>query len=575
MKTMQWLSEGIGSVVLCSAIWFFTPQEPILPQNESSVVPAQSLTSARVTGIPPVNSSGRVPQFVYDFTYTPEVPEKPDRSDLAGWEAQRDVFEAVLQPRQEFEIDPTVENTLLTQEGTRILIPADAIVQKDGEPVMDKVKITYRQFDSGKELALSNLPMALDAQNGIYMQSAGMFELLAFAESKEPLFLAPGTEMGMEMPALDPENSYNLYILNEDDSWTETASDLRLEKASPQQPDSAWTFFTRWMEGDYVLQDSGFHAVETVVWRETATDKNTGEKVRKVYLQFKPTHQVSDRYHILRRKICLGEMSNSEYYALKRGFRRDELTELDTWFEKEKKAKEKRHYKRIFRNAGTYWLNAEIDFTGPREIGITLTQSDTTLYLKGESASRISVLERVLVNRKKRNERALDGKIAAYVQWKTRSEERQFLDSAYVAVTDQRYVSDVENRLYRKFALNGFGIWNCDRPAKIPTGAQFALAPENFPLGLMPYMLKLTDMKSNMVISMYNSMYNKLTYNPKHTTLFYYVMHDGKIAFLNPSALEDWVEKRVNNPAWVICTAAEFEQALDKPDVEIPKKMPA
>jgi hypothetical protein len=85
---------------------------------------------------------------------------------------------------------------LIGEEGTELLIPADAFVHADGTPVVGEVEIKLTEVANKQELILSNLPTQ---SNGRMLVSGGVIHIEALADGKQ-LKLAQGKSVLVNFP---------------------------------------------------------------------------------------------------------------------------------------------------------------------------------------------------------------------------------------------------------------------------------------------------------------------------------------------------------------------------------------
>ena len=85
---------------------------------------------------------------------------------------------------------------VIGEEGTELLIPADAFLYPDGSPVTKDVEILLTEVANKSELILSNLPTVSD---GRMLVSGGVIKIEAIADGKQ-LHLAPGKSVLVNFP---------------------------------------------------------------------------------------------------------------------------------------------------------------------------------------------------------------------------------------------------------------------------------------------------------------------------------------------------------------------------------------
>ena len=85
---------------------------------------------------------------------------------------------------------------VIGQEGTEMLIPADAFLYPDGSPVTKDVEVLLTEIANKPDLILNNLPTI---SNGRMLVSGGVIKIEAVADGKQ-LHLAPGKSVLVNFP---------------------------------------------------------------------------------------------------------------------------------------------------------------------------------------------------------------------------------------------------------------------------------------------------------------------------------------------------------------------------------------
>ena len=120
-----------------------------------------------------------------------------------------------IKPFAKQTIDPTVDQQIQFGE-TEVFIPANAIVDAEGNVVKEEVSIAYRDFTDPGDIFLSGIPMAYDsAGTAFQFESAGMFEMRASLNEKE-LFVAKDKKIDVEMPSYSEGGDFSIYVLDEE-----------------------------------------------------------------------------------------------------------------------------------------------------------------------------------------------------------------------------------------------------------------------------------------------------------------------------------------------------------------------
>jgi len=119
-----------------------------------------------------------------------------------------------------FKIDPTKENTVETPNGSSIFIPANILVDEDGNPITSTVDLSFVQYHSLSDIVASGIPMDYDSAGTSYpFVSAGMFSIHATANEK-PISIKEGSAIDVNL-ASDKNDPYNFYEMDEKTGhWT-------------------------------------------------------------------------------------------------------------------------------------------------------------------------------------------------------------------------------------------------------------------------------------------------------------------------------------------------------------------
>ena len=129
-------------------------------------------------------------------------------------------------PYQKFEIDPSQPNVLFSKMGTKINIPSDAFLDKDGNVIKGKVEVSFREFYNPLDFYLAGIPMNYN-DNGVdkVLESGGMVELTA-KSNKNELFVNPSSKIKVDIKSWTKSKDFNLYDLDKTTGkWIEKGKD--------------------------------------------------------------------------------------------------------------------------------------------------------------------------------------------------------------------------------------------------------------------------------------------------------------------------------------------------------------
>jgi hypothetical protein len=143
-------------------------------------------------------------------------------------------------PFETFSCDKAAAD-LTSSLGSVIHIPERAFETLDGKPVDGPVELRFREFHHAMDLFRSGIPMSYDsAGQRRTFESAGMFELLAYRNG-EPLKLAGGKRIDVDLISYNPSREFNTYYLDTNQRNWEYLGKNVCEKFPEKQPQSGST----------------------------------------------------------------------------------------------------------------------------------------------------------------------------------------------------------------------------------------------------------------------------------------------------------------------------------------------
>ena len=183
-------------------------------------------------------------------------------------------FEGDFQNDTIFNIDPTKENVVSTPNGSSIKIPANTLVDEDGNVVTEKVELTFIQYHSPADILASGIPMEYDSAGTVgTFQSAGMFQLNAASKGKE-IFIKEGSQVSVDLASDTPE-PYNFYNMdNQNGDWTYDFSPRTPVRSNPRFDPSKFPLEPQEASDDAFVLDLNFDlsdyneisGLEGIVW---------------------------------------------------------------------------------------------------------------------------------------------------------------------------------------------------------------------------------------------------------------------------------------------------------------------
>ncbi len=126
-----------------------------------------------------------------------------------------------------YQLSNETDTVLAYKTGTKIKIPKNAFLDKEGNPVAGDVELNYREFTNPFDIYLGGVPMLYSDSTGTaqVFETAGMFEINASAEG-EPVFPNPDNKIQVQMNSFEKGNEYNVYQLDTvSGKWTYLGKD--------------------------------------------------------------------------------------------------------------------------------------------------------------------------------------------------------------------------------------------------------------------------------------------------------------------------------------------------------------
>lgn len=137
-----------------------------------------------------------------------ELKQKKNFSDETAEVGAPTTFNFNEAPAEYYQAESDIE--IVKETGTKVSIPAQAFVHKDGRPVEGEVEVVFNEYHSAGDIIASGIPMNYDSAGiKIDFESAGMFEIYAY-QSGEELVLAKDKSIDVELASFK-SGDFNFY----------------------------------------------------------------------------------------------------------------------------------------------------------------------------------------------------------------------------------------------------------------------------------------------------------------------------------------------------------------------------
>ncbi|MCP4441793.1 MAG: hypothetical protein GY810_23040 [Aureispira sp.] len=148
-----------------------------------------------------------------------EIPQE-EQEESSSLLAVRPPIQGVNVPFQKYKVPVDEGMTIKIETGTVIKIPAQAFVDKDGNPVTGEVEISYREFHDAADVIASGIPM-VNPETGEYMETAGMFEIRGKQDGQE-VFVKEEKNISIDLASYNEGADFDFFELGEKDCHWKT-----------------------------------------------------------------------------------------------------------------------------------------------------------------------------------------------------------------------------------------------------------------------------------------------------------------------------------------------------------------
>lgn len=407
--------------------------------------------------------------------------------------------------------------------GSIFTIPKNAFIDKNGNAIKGEVEIRYREFHDMVDVFVAGIPMTYDSAGTRYhFESAGMLEMKAYQNGTE-VGMAKNKSINIEMASNDADPKHNLYLLDTaQNNWACLGKDKivkpvaseKLEKKEPVSFNSS----------------SEYKTLET--------KKAEAKIVREEKIAALPKAPAEPKKPA---KV------NAAKYTFDIDVNTKEFPELAVYkgvlFEvgDENKNFDKSMYDVIYDNAsiknGTrknenYLLTL---LKGSKKIDLIVypvfegKNYETAIKAFQEKFEKYTS---VLESRKAEEKKIEAEYLAKVAEYQKRQEEmakrwKEKQDEAFKAL-------DTEQKVKRVFAINNFGVYNCDNPNAYPSGVACTAELKNdLNKKLHVYDVFLVEKGRNAMFSFARNPVTNFSFDPLAKNILWTVEH-GALYYLKP-----------------------------------------
>lgn len=350
-------------------------------------------------------------------------------------------------PFTDYTVDAAKGDTIVYPSGSVLLFPKDAFVDKNGKVIQGKVDIKYREFNNPADQFLSGIPMGYDSAGVHYtFESAGMCDIQAFKDG-QPVFVNKNSKPIINIASQNKDIAQNLYYLDTaTGQWINRGKSEILEVGKKEitivSPTPAESNLTKPVKPS--LLDESSPIIKVLI------DTNSFEELKAYHhLQFQ-LDKTETRFD--------PEASNTSWTDIKL-----------------KKGDKYGMY--IIKFTSTYGDKLK---TVEYKVRPVLSEKDYAkallLYDKQMSVYEKNIQARLASNKANRDAYIKDSIRNAYIDKENvktaqlnkiieaKNSEIEAKNKIVEAQNSQINNENMSRRVLRNFQIDGFGIWNCDKP---------------------------------------------------------------------------------------------------------------
>jgi hypothetical protein len=117
-------------------------------------------------------------------------------------------------PYSAYKVNNAKGGNITHPTSSKIKIPKNSFVDKNGKDVIGDVTIEYKEFHDMGDIIANGIPMAHDSSGIKYsLETAGMFDIKG-TQNGEPVFIKPDKTLEVELASTNSEQRFNQYYLD-------------------------------------------------------------------------------------------------------------------------------------------------------------------------------------------------------------------------------------------------------------------------------------------------------------------------------------------------------------------------
>ena len=413
-----------------------------------------------------------------------------------------------------FTVNPQKGIEWISEKGTIIRVPKNALVDENGNPIEGEVVFKLNEMRDMVDVFLSGVPMTYDS-NGVvqHFESAGMFELRAELDGK-PVFVNPKNPITVDFASENDVDKFNIYQYD--------------------KKQGRWDF----KEKDGVVNPKGIEPlVRKAGIQLNVIESELDEEMKKIGVQPELAQEGELNFRVIYDEEVYPELAVSDGLMF-------QILNKDK-FKPEYSAYEWSKVDITRGDNGNYAVHFNKPDMKVEYVCKPVFEGDNYDLALAEFEKRYQKSKKLIEGMEKR----AAVRRAKFAKLEKLWNARRVQDSLRRSLAGQSYAS--KGKVMRQFQVLSFGFYNSDCPRNLPQGkrllAELQDETQNHPDSLLNYQnIYLVDKDTNALYTIFNP--NQLSFNPESENLLWTVTYQNKLAIYYPSGFESLAKVEDGSP---------------------------
>lgn len=452
-------------------------------------------------------------------------------------------------PFESYLINNSKENIITTSNSTEIIIPKEAILDSNGQPISGDIEIKFREFHNPIEIYQSGIPMKYDSAGKEYtFESGGMIEIYGFKDG-QPVTINPQKPIEIRFKNKDKNTALNLYDYDTvSNKWkyvgkpkfTQQSQEAEIKNTVEDNPYS--TQIVEIEDDEHPTTTKEDVAEAKTVYETIKTDNKSFKKEAP-----KQPKTIKNPNNVFILNIDPNDFPEFENYTQTKF----EIDDANKWVNPS-----------VF---STDWDNAILSqhqSKGNYLLTLTTKSDEEKIIVHPVlEGADLKKAQQQFEDDFKTYQTKLDERLAAEAEAKAYYEKKKKLYEEQLKLQKQRELKlqeqqkiaeqkallfnknqTVKNKFTTTFKIKNFGTWNCDSPVSPPSG--YAFNGDFFDKNgneVQLISVNLIEIGRNAIFD-YTG--RKLKINPNAQNIIFGLTIDDKIAAITPNELKKLIEKK-------------------------------